>query len=401
MSISVLYIHHCGSYGGSSRSLLEIIKAFPKNSIKPHIITQKGNVKDFFKSENSSVIEARGISQFDNTRLSYYHGVRWLILLREFYYSFYTLYAVIKARIKWKKIDIVHINEITLILPIILAKLFFSRPVIVHCRSLQRLKEKSLRSGLIRTILKKCCSMIIAIDNTVKETVPNDLPVSVIHNGFSVNFDSRIKHNQILTRSKCSITVGMVSNLLKIKGVYEFVEAARICVRKGLDINFLIIGRGPHRFNAVMNFFLRKLGFTWDIESDISRLVSRYGIKDHFNMIEFIPDLNHVYKNIDILCFPSHINAVGRPVFEAAFFKVPSIVAINDPSDDTIVNGKTGICIDPGNAAQLADAIEYLAVNKRVRKQMGDAAYKLALKNFDSRKNAQKVLRVYNSLVNQ
>jgi len=98
MSVSVLYIHHCGVFGGSSRSLLEIIKAFPEKSVKPYLITQKGITSKIFKDLGIETIETIGISQFDNTKIGYYRGFRWLILLREFFYIIFLHYLPLLKR---------------------------------------------------------------------------------------------------------------------------------------------------------------------------------------------------------------------------------------------------------------------------------------------------------------
>ena len=47
--INVLYVHHCGIYGGASRSLFEAISNFPQGKVKPYLITQKGNVSKIAK----------------------------------------------------------------------------------------------------------------------------------------------------------------------------------------------------------------------------------------------------------------------------------------------------------------------------------------------------------------
>lgn len=96
-----------------------------------------------------------------------------------------------------------------------------------------------------------------------------------------------------------------------------------------------------------------------------------------------------------MLCFPSHLNAAGRPVFEAAFFKVPSIVAMQNPRADTMIDGETGICIAPKDAQALARAIEYFYARPEEVRRMGEAAYRLALRDFDTKKNACRMLAIY------
>jgi len=396
MPISVLYIHHYGAFGGASRSLLEMVRAFPSNSVIVYLITQRGPVAEIFKKQGVSVIETFGISQFNNMQIGYYRKLRWLILLRELCYIFPTLFAIIRARLKWRNIDIVHINGVTMPLPVVFSSLIFRKPVVVHCRGLQR-KKKNLRYRLIKFILNHFSDITIAIDLNVKDTLSNDLNVKVIHNGFWPEYSPKEWNFDF---SKRSLNVGIVGNLLPIKGIYEFVEAAKLCVEKGHDINFIIVGDNPFEKKGIKGLLLSKLGFRFDVRTDIKNFIQQYGLKDYIHLLGFELNLKKVYKNIDVLCFPSHIAGAGRPVFEAAFFKVPSIVAVTDPKEDTIIDKETGICIPPKSSKALADAIEYFYLNKHEIQRMGESAYRLAKSNFDINKNAKLMLEIYKGLIN-
>ena len=171
MPISVLYIHHSGRFGGASRSLLEMIEAIPDKEIEPFLLTQTGRVGAVFRERGIDVIETVGLSQFDHTRYGYYRSFRWLILLREIFYFPFSVLAIIKARLKWKTIEIVHINEITNIPSIILVKLFFKCPIFIHVRSVQQNEDCPYRKKLVTWILG-LAKKIIAIDLRVRNSLP-------------------------------------------------------------------------------------------------------------------------------------------------------------------------------------------------------------------------------------
>lgn len=401
MPISVLYIHHSGMFGGSSRSLLELIQAFPDKTVIPYLITPHGNVPDVFQNENILTMRTLGIAQMDNTKYGFYRGYRWLVLLREFFYICPTLFALLRARLKWKKIDVVHINEVTMILSIILAKWIFRKPIIVHVRSVQQTQKTRWRTWLVTSILHYFADVIIAIDDTVARSLPTDLPIQVIHNGFSLEKKTKSTDTlpfASLNISANSLKIAMIGTLHPMKGVYEFVEAAKLCKERNIKAYFFIIGSNIRALHGFREFILKKLQFAHNVGNDLRDSVQQHGLESYVHFIDFTLNIQEIYENIDLLCFPSHLNAVGRPVFEAAFSKVPSIVAIHDPLADTIVDGETGVCIAPKNATALADAIEYFYRKPEEIRRMGDLAYKLALKNFDIRVNAQKVLGLYESV---
>ena len=121
----VLYIDGVGVYGGACRSLFENVRLLKGKDVDPYFIIQKGSVLKYYGQLSNKIISVLGISRFDNTEYSYYKGFRWLILLREIFFIPFTLYAFINAKLKWKKFDIIHVNELTEILPILLSKFFF------------------------------------------------------------------------------------------------------------------------------------------------------------------------------------------------------------------------------------------------------------------------------------
>ena len=380
-----------------------MIRAFPIGSVKPYLITQKGDVVSFFNKEGIPVIDTLGISQFDNTRYGYYRKHRWLLLFREFFYSFFTLHSILQARRKWKHIDIVHVNEITNILSLVVSYIFFRKPVIIHCRSVQQNINAPYRYSLVNSILQKYAKFVIAIDKTVQQSLPKNLKIAIVHNGFYMDnwqlTKTRDNFDGLINVPQGYLKVAMVGSLLEFKGVYEFIEAAKICVDKKLKIFFFLFGGIPDIRNSLKTSILKKIKLFHNVESEARAIIREYGMDGHIHIVKFTMNIKKIYENIDVLCFPSHLNAVGRPVLEAAFFKVPSIVAIDDPLDDTIIDHHTGICIKPMDPKAIADAIEYFYSRPEEIRRMGELVYKLALKNFDIKKNAKKILEIYEQLV--
>ncbi|MBA7497320.1 hypothetical protein ES704_00048 [subsurface metagenome] len=399
MSIKVLYIHFCGQFGGASKSLIEMIKSFPKNTIKAHIISPSGSAAERFESMSIPIIKVLGISTVSIGRVSYFPGVKCIRTLRELLYLPSTIISIIKAKKLWKDIDIIHVNEVNAIISIVMAKLIFNKPLVVHVRSL--VNSKRLAFKLANYVLTKFADIVVPIDESVKRMLPSHLKMEVVHNGFSFKLNENIKPLIKREKNNCNaIKVGFVSNLLRVKGIYEFIEAAKICKQKGLNIEFIIAGDNVRTLKGVKKTIFQLFGYDdTDVKADVSKLIEKYNLQEHVHLIGFIDDVEDVYENIDILCFPSYLDTAGRPVFEAAFSKVPSIVAFSDPTDDIIINGKTGLCVKPKEAMELANAIEYLTCNPYIRKNMGEAAFELAQSNFNIKRNAFKMLQIYKKLM--
>ncbi len=405
MAISILYIHSCGIFGGASRSLLELIKAFPADSIKPHLLTQGGNTVLFFEECGIPAIPVKGISQLDNTQYGHYRGTRWLILLREIYYLPFTLHGMLKARRAWPDIDVVHINEMTMLAPILLAKLIFKKPLVLHIRSVQRDFSASLRGRFALRVLKRFPSTLIAIDQTVRNRIPPSLPVNIIHNGFGI---SDIPNEKLQKQALDSETfkqrpmrVAFVGNLLRLKGVVEFLHAANICADRGMNVEFLFVGNTPRKNSGLIRYVLKRFGLYEDLGERLLQYVKQHELEQRVKFLGFIKDISKIYSDTDILCFPSYLNAVGRPTIEAALFRVPSIVAIRNPESDTIIDGETGICIEEKSAIALADAIEQFYRQPHEIARMGEQAHQLAQRFFNIEHNAKKVLDIYHGCLKE
>lgn len=398
MAIKVLYIHMIGAFGGASRSLFEAVRALPPGEVDAYFVTQRGSVSGFFRQVGVEVIEAKGLTQFDNTRYSFYRGVRWLVALRELLYLPATISALRQARQQWGKVDLIHLNEFTGLIPMLIARRLFAVPTVVHVRSVARDDSRSLRTRWVNNVLMKKAAAVIAIDENVRASLPSSLPIDVIHNGFTPaeekEADQEFQRKLKLLRPD-SYKVGFVGNLLRVKGLYDLIEAARLIKQAGVDVEFIIVGENARNLTGLQGKILKKLGLAQDVKADLERLIEEYGLGDSFHLVGFTTDIQRVYQSIDLLCFPSHYDAPGRPIFEAAFSGIPSVVAVRQPRPDTLVHGETGLAVPPHAPDKLAEAIMSLANNREKSCAFGDSARNMARRNFDVRTNSVYLLEVY------
>lgn len=396
MSISVLYIHSSGTFGGASKSLIELFSVLKADSVEGHVLTPKGSVVEAFERAGLETIQTVGLSQFDNTMFGYYRKFRWLILLRELYYLPFSIFSLWRTKRLEVNFDLIHINEITLLPVGILAKFLFRLPLVFHVRSLQRNNESSFRTKILFKLLDKYADSVICIDQTVKNSIPDWVESKVIHNGINISNldkggDSAVSHK---------FTVGIAGVLLRSKGVYEFVEAAKILLLdRNYDIEFIIAGENARETKGFIGWLYKKLGFSEDVFSTIKKYIHDNGLEDKIRLTGLVKDIRPIYQNLDILCFPSYLNACGRPVFEAALYGIPSVVAIKNPVEDAIIPDVTGIVIDRPDPQLLADAIEKLVVDPIHCKELGMQARHWAEKFFLVEPNAQDILKIYSVIM--
>jgi glycosyltransferase involved in cell wall biosynthesis len=395
VSCSVLYLHHYASFGGASRSLLELIRAFPESRVDPHVLAPGGQVLQLFQAERIPVLAARRIALFDNTRVSHYRSLRWLILLRELAALPWAVLALRRARARWPHIELIHVNEITLLPTAIIARWLFKVPLVVHVRAVQSVRP-TLRTRAIARLLKRVAARVIAIDLLVRESLPADLPVDVVHNSLALPAARQQISGEPAARP---FTVAMVGTLMLAKGCLDFVRAAAICRDRGLNVRFVLVGASARSAKGLAHLVARAIGVSQEIEPALRSFIAANRLEGIVELQGFRMDIDEVYRTIDVVCFPSYFDAPGRPVFEAALFGVPSIAAISDPRADTFVPGETGLSVPPQDPGALADAIESLARDPARCRSLGEQARRLALANCDPERNAQHVLSIYQQVL--
>jgi glycosyltransferase involved in cell wall biosynthesis len=392
-TLRILFIHHVGAFGGATKSLVEMLSALPKGALQGVAITPPGGASAALAACGLKIINSRGVPQWDNTRFGHYRGLRWLILLRELSY-WPAVWRALRTAEACGPFDLIHCNEITALLPSLLAKRWLRAPLVVHVRSLQRKEDEGWISRWLYRKLRDNADAVIAIDEAVQRTLPATLPATVIHNGLKVP-----EVPQQVRKSGQALCIGIVGVLHRAKGVYELVQAVRILRDRGVAVHLLVVGENVHRVAGLRGWLFRKLGFARDVRGDLENYVAAYRLGDIVEFTGFVKDISKVYERTDALCFPSHLDAPGRPVFEAALFGLPSIVAMRDPTADVVVDGETGICIDSPEPAAIADAIERLASDRAFTASLGNRARALAMESFPSSRTAAKTWSLYQQVL--
>ncbi len=378
---SILYVQPIGQFSGSLKSLEETVKSISKK-YNVYFLVPNGVAEERLK-KYGKVISVTGLSKFDNSKIGYYRGFRWLVLVREIYFLIPTFFSIFKIKKKIKNLKLIHFNEITLIPTIYLFRLYFKIPFILHCRIL--FNRNNFVSSFIIKFIKKNISQIIAIDNDVKNSLPRNLEIKVIRNILNIkkiNTFNRFKKKNVLN-------IGFLGSFLKYKGIEDLVKVFNKLKANNHMINLYIAGDYVRNENKFLKFF----GITNEVSKN---LIYNKNIVN----LGHIDNLDKFYSKIDILCFPSYLNALGRQVFEAALYQIPSIVCLKNNSSDSFINKKTGLSFKiPGDQKKLEDLILFFYFNKKKIKIMGNSAKKLVEKNFDIKKNLKSLNKIYSSLI--
>jgi len=371
-------IHNHKNFSGAARSLGETILNL-KKKIEFIVICPKGSSSKFFKALNIQVLETRFIPRFNHYEIGYYRGIRWILIVREIIVMFYFFFFLIKLKLKYKKINKFHLNEIELSIIAPLLKFFFDTKITSHLRSPLEIKKGKLRYKFLKFLCKNYIEKIISIDNDCFKTSPIKKNSTIIYNGINN------KNLIVKTKKKNTITFGFVGNFIKRKGIYEALEAFKR-IDKKYKAKLICVGRNKAQ-NSLLNLFKYEKNF----ESYLF-----YNNIMKYKNIKILPmtfNLKFFYSKIDVILFPGYMNAVGRPVIESSLLKKPAIIALNKYNYDTAIKNNC-LIFKPGDIISLEKKILYLIKNKSKIKKMGISAYKNAKKIFDINKNSKKFYKI-------
>jgi glycosyltransferase involved in cell wall biosynthesis len=102
-----------------------------------------------------------------------------------------------------------------------------------------------------------------------------------------------------------------------------------------------------------------------------------------------IPSVDHerflalVYNAADIVAVPSREEAFGFTAVEAMACGRAVVVAATGGLSETVVDGETGITVEPGDAGALANALRVALADTEARRRLGAAARSRVLGRFD------------------
>lgn len=181
-----------------------------------------------------------------------------------------------------------------------------------------------------------------------------------------------------------ALTVAMACRLLKEKGVYQYIEAAKVVKASHPDVEFLLVGT-PDLENP--NSVKQTEIDSWVKEGVINYLGHRNDIPDVFSISS-------------IVCLPSFYGeGVPKVLIEAAACGRAIVTTDNPGCRDAVIEGKTGLTVPVRDSKKLAEALTQLIENTELRLSMGLKARKFAEQEFDVNSVVDKHLEIYSALL--
>ena len=174
----------------------------------------------------------------------------------------------------------------------------------------------------------------------------------------------------------------MVSRLIADKGVFEYIEAIKLCKKVNPNIKFFLIG-DPDPGNPT------------SINMNIIRNLQKQ------KTLNYLPHQTKIIKFIresSLIVLPSYREGFPKIVIEAASTGRPVITTNVAGCRDAVINNKTGLLVPARNSKALAKAIIKISSNNKLMNQMGKNSLIYAEKNFNIKYVISKHLKIYKKL---
>lgn len=268
-----------------------------------------------------------------------------------------------------------------------------------------------LRKFFVLNIAKIFNKKVIFHSHSPKEILFFGLDSIFIINNLIKNTLNKADILLVLSKSWEEIIGAKCSNK-NIEVVYNPVIIKEIsCDKQNNTINVLFMGRVEHRkgiydlieATKYISDSRIKIKVYGDGEIDKAKKIIKDNSLD--NKIEILgwikgDDIETAYKNADILILPSYDEGLPMSILEAVAHGLPVISTPVGGIPDSVEDGVNGFLIQPGDYKALAEKIELLANDQKLREKMGQESYKIAKEKFDIEIIAKQLLEIYDNLIN-
>jgi len=178
-------------------------------------------------------------------------------------------------------------------------------------------------------------------------------------------------------------TVCFAARLLRDKGIYEFVSAARILNERGIQARFFIAGDLDVNNPSGINF------------DEYMKLKHEKSIE----VLGYHKNIPELYAKSHIVCLPSYREGLPKSLMEAAAASRAVVTTDVPGCRDAIIPNKTGLLVPVKDPNKLADSLQWLIEHPKERVDMGKEGRKLAEKEFRIEKIAEDHLIIYKQLI--
>jgi len=136
---------------------------------------------------------------------------------------------------------------------------------------------------------------------------------------------------------------------------------------------------------------------------DFARLAARarsHAIEDRVIFAGQQQDMSAWYRSMDIYCHTSDSEALPKAVLEAMAHSLPVVASRVGGVSEAVLDGTTGILVDPGDIRSLSEAVARLLEDSGLAARMGQAARRRVEASFSPESMARGFMEFFDEVLN-
>ncbi len=240
---------------------------------------------------------------------------------------------------------------------------------------------------LIQRLANFSTDCILANSQVVAESIIHTWRVPrhkmrVAYNGIDLARFSGLDQQRSAAREALGVAeeellVGNISCMRRVKGIVQFVDAARLVLEKDPSIRFILVGDGQQ-------------------QEFVAERIRQYGLEDRVRLVGAHKDIRPYLAAMDIGVLSSLAEGFSNSLLE--YMAGSLAVVATDVGGNREALDDTGILVAPDDPAALANAILGLR-SAAVRRQFGQAARE-RVERFSLQQAERRMEELYSELLN-
>ncbi len=394
----ILFLNHSVRHGGPGKSLYYLLKHIDRTSFDPFVLVPRHDVFTTYMEEiglgDRVIVDGRFPENIMRTVGAPAGGndgggvVRTSVARKVFSVALNVLaLAWFVASMPWflhrRRIDLIYCNGT-------LAKIVGSvigavsgRSVVWHVRNIQR--TRVLRTVMATLARLGAVRRIVCVSHaTASQFGHVARKVRVVHNGVDLaEFDPSSASGVLRSRHgipEDAFVVGSTGRIVPRKGFDILIDAAsRLAPLHRRRMRFVVVGETPPYFRV-------------DHLARLRSQVAERGLDDMFVFTGYAADVRPYLKDFDLFVITSNYpDPFPRSVIEAMAFGLPVVGFRQGGIAEAVVDGETGVLLEPHEAHRLAEVIERLAASQELRRRMGKRGRERVERLYEASITARKV----------
>ena len=291
------------------------------------------------------------IGRIGITKLFRYLGVLWNVFVALLFHKPKISYIAITAKgLAFYKDAII----------VLLVKLFGVKTIFhMHNKGVSTRQDRFIDNILYKLVFNNSEVIILSkhLYPDIKKYV-NKNRLHICFNGVQ-DFDPKDYKNQ-----NQLVEILFLSNLIESKGVYILLEACKLLKKNKISFKCKFVGGEGDVSEDQLNSKIKKL----HLQNCVDYVGKKYG-----------RDKEEFFSKADIFAFPTYYHNECFPLvlLEAMQFSLPIVSTFEGGISDIVEDGKTGFLVTQQDVQALANKLEALILNHKLRIKMGIAGRKL------------------------